>query len=499
MRIDFPSTEPAMATILEAPSKKPSTLSTENLLNTNPSVSVTENPSNMVDSISSISLTVTPIQDPAIVPSALKTEYPLGSSLDTVVKIDLLDSPSAIPTDSPIQVVVSALSQDPTGTPSSLTSREPTVPPSTSPVSTLPTSHPNSIPTIHSTASPSVSQSHMPSEAVAMPSEEPSVSPEFDPSELPISRAPVSKRPTAKKTSRPKSKKPTSRPVASVTAPPSSARTASPSNSPSLPPLNISSLGIKFESLIALTKLPSGLTTLNSTDRISFAQAVDAVLKIPSQSSIYLSDSLYVANAKENLIADPPILISHTLTSVSLSSFPSARNNASKLFIMVRTDLAAAVMDGRLLVEFTKLSKLGKDINFDGKMTAINPEIFLSPSLSPTSASLTFSSASSSVASSKNATNTVIIAVSVVAILVGLVVFGIISVMARKYLRSRSSLKAQDPLEMKKEQMMIKRKSSMFGNFFDLYDIKEKITSTDSVHYELDQTRVVLDNDRPDK
>ena len=193
-------------------------------------------------------------------------------------------------------------------------------------------------------------------------------------------------------------------------------------------------------------------------------------------------------------------LISHIITSVALSAYPALQNNATELFIQLRANLSEAVSDGKLLADFVARSSL-TFVSFDGKMTSINLEVFSSPSYSPTSLTVVADTSVGSVGA-KTQNNTLTIAVAVVASIVGLVALIIMFIMMRKYWFSRRfkgeiiTSKTIDEIN-RASKNVLKSKPSMSrldtDMFVDLAGLQEKITSSDSIQYELDQTRVMLD------
>ena len=184
-------------------------------------------------------------------------------------------------------------------------------------------------------------------------------------------------KPTAHPTTKPSSKHPTVHPTTkskSVQFQNSAARTLL-ASSEDISPIS----GLQFETLIAITSLPIGTTTLSSDLRKALAESVDQVLSLPSGSTSYVGDSLFTAQQKAT---DGVTLVAHVLTGVSLSTYTETEEDSSNLFNLLRAELSKSASSGNLLEAFQARTNQVSAISFGHSITSINMAVFTSSATS---------------------------------------------------------------------------------------------------------------------
>lgn len=130
---------------------------------------------------------------------------------------------------------------------------------------------------------------------------------------------------------------------------------------------------IRFESLLAINSLPDGISTLDESARLSLTHGIDHVLDLPGGSTTYLSDS------KFHSADSPTTLVAHVSTTAPLDKAAAKEQDATETFQALRTQLAAAVTDGRLLGLFHSKTVSIKTATFaDNGVTSINLKVLSS-------------------------------------------------------------------------------------------------------------------------
>jgi hypothetical protein len=126
---------------------------------------------------------------------------------------------------------------------------------------------------------------------------------------------------------------------------------------------------IQFESLIAISSLPSETTALEESLQAALTTAVDMALSLPVGSTTYMGDSLFVV---ENEQQSGVTLIAHIKTGVALTRLDTLHSGErSELFHQLRLGLGKVVHDGSLLKLFLDQTTL-KSVSFGKSITSIN-------------------------------------------------------------------------------------------------------------------------------
>lgn len=133
--------------------------------------------------------------------------------------------------------------------------------------------------------------------------------------------------------------------------------------------------GLQFESLIAITSLPIGTTTLETDSRSALVASVDHVLSLPAGSTSYVGDSLFTTHHDK---VDGVTLVAHVLTSVSLSTSAEKEKDSSDLFSKLRDELAKSVRSGDLLKTVHSKSSAALSFSFGHSVTSVNMAVFSS-------------------------------------------------------------------------------------------------------------------------
>ena len=143
---------------------------------------------------------------------------------------------------------------------------------------------------------------------------------------------------------------------------------------------------IQFESLIAISSLPSETTALEESLQAALTTAVDMALSLPVGSTTYMGDSLFVV---ENEQQSGVTLIAHIKTGVALTRLGTLHSGErSELFHQLRLGLGKVVHDGSLLKLFLDQTTL-KSVSFGKSITSINLAVVPSSS-KPSSSYISF-------------------------------------------------------------------------------------------------------------
>eukprot|EP01036_Dinobryon_divergens_P031162 gene31162-40518_t len=309
-------------------------------------------------------------------------------------------SPTEFPTYEPTLEPTPEATDVPTGEPSYKQTRSPTA------ESTYkPTANPTYTrkPTIKSTVRPK----HKPSYS---PSGEPSFEPTFESTEVPTSSEPTmspsylktigpSVKPSSsapsKSTVRPSTSKPSKYKSNSPTEEPTTAPTTELTSVPSAIPSIQESTMITFESMIVLSNITSGVTTLDEQSRSAMASTLDNVFNVAKESSKYVQDFLhYGSKGSGARVLDsspsPVSIISYLQTTLSLSSYPQYVSNPSLLFQQLRYNLTTALKNGIFQQVLRKTSVNSAAIITQyattTNATVMNLDVKCPPSNQPTSA-----------------------------------------------------------------------------------------------------------------